>query len=87
MNDYEKNQLRARSYISEVVEMDPKFLGGIPRLRGTRYAVSQLFAELRDGSSIEEICENDDLDIEIVRKYLSGMSILYDIRDYDPIKE
>ena len=87
MNDYEKNQLRARSYISEVVEMDPKFLGGIPRLRGTRYAVSQLFDELRDGNSIEEICENYELEIDDVKKLLSGISILYDIRDYDPIKE
>lgn len=41
----------------EAVERDPEKLGGAWLFRGTRVPVSALFANLRDGASVDEFLE------------------------------
>ena len=64
----------AASALRGSVEIDPTKRSGIPVLKGTRFTISQLFAELADGRSILEIAENFDLDLATMKQLLQGFA-------------
>lgn len=55
--------------LSELIEISPAKLGGAPVLKGTRFSLAQLLAQLGDGDSLEDLVSNFDLD----RDQLSGV--------------
>jgi uncharacterized protein (DUF433 family) len=69
---------RARDSIfvlQECVEVSPEKLGGVPVLRGTRFSVSQLLAELADGETINGISDNYDIDEDLAARFLHALSV------------
>jgi len=63
----------------EQVQFCPRKLGGIPVLRGTRFSLAQLFAELADSDVVVEIANDFELDERQLRKTLYAFSLYYDI--------
>jgi uncharacterized protein (DUF433 family) len=59
---------------------DPGILGGLPVVKGTRFPVSQVLAELADDYKLSEIADSFDLDVEILRELLSGLSLQYEAK-------
>jgi uncharacterized protein (DUF433 family) len=64
----------AACVLRNCVEVDPKKRSGVPVLKGTRFTVAQLFAELADGRSIAEIADSFELDVEIIKQLLQGFA-------------
>ena len=60
------------------VEMNADKRGGVPVLRGTRFTVAQLFAELADGRSIVELAADFELEIEPIRELLQELANYFD---------
>jgi len=60
------------------VEVDPGKHGGIPVLRGTRFPVAQVFAEMSEGISIVELAADFDLDVEVLKQLLEALAINLD---------
>lgn len=58
----------------EYIESSPTKLGGIPVLRGTRFSITQLLAELADSDIIEEIAEDFELDANQIKGGLHALS-------------
>ncbi len=56
------------------IERDPMKRGGKPVLRGTRVTVGQILAELADGQSLNDLCDDMDLDLEWCKKLLNELS-------------
>ena len=63
------------------VDVDPKRRGGQPVLRGTRFTVSQIFAELADGNGPLELAENFALNEEGIRDLLRRMAQLIEMEE------
>jgi uncharacterized protein (DUF433 family) len=66
---------RAKVMLREAVEADPDTQGGVVVLRGTRFPIARVLAELAEDSSISDIAGDFDLDIEILKKFLQGMAV------------
>jgi len=49
-------------------------MGGLPVLRGTRFPLARVLAELADGVSIVVIAEDFDLEVESLKMLLDGMA-------------
>jgi uncharacterized protein (DUF433 family) len=65
--------------LSECVEIDPAKRSGVPVLRGTRFTLAQLLAELAEGKrTVDQIAEDFDLDAATARASLEGLSIYLD---------
>ncbi len=65
--------------LSECVEIHPAKRGAVPVLRGTRFTLAQLLAELAEGNrTLNEIAEDFDLDAATARAFLEGLSIYLD---------
>jgi len=64
----------AASVLHDCVEVNPNKRGGIPVLKGTRFTVAQLFAELADGRSVFELAEDFELDLENMKALLQGFA-------------
>lgn len=64
----------APSVLCDCVEVNPNKRGGIPVLKGTRFTVAQLFAELADGRSVIELAEAFELDLDNMKALLQGFS-------------
>jgi len=47
-------------------------------IRGTRFPVARVFAEISDGLSLSEIAEDFDLDVNMLRKLVEGLAILFE---------
>ena len=62
----------------DVVEVDPDRLGGIPVLKGTRFSVAQVLAELAEGRSVQEVADDFDLNHEHVSNLLVGLGTILD---------
>ncbi len=60
--------------LRECVEVNPGKRGGVPVLRGTRFTVSQLFAEIGEGRSLPEIADAFRLDLEQMKKVMESFS-------------
>ena len=54
----------ARELLEETVEVDSAISGGKPVLKGTRFPVSRVLAELAEGKSLRSISKEYDLDVE-----------------------
>src|SRR5208337_2628622 len=70
-------QAYGMSELSSVVDVDPERCAGVPVLAGTRFTVSQVFAELADGRSIYELADNFDIDAVVLESLLNGMSSIF----------
>lgn len=72
---YVECQIHAFVTITDVVEVDPHRRGGVPVLRGTNFTVAQIFAELAETNGVDEIADNFDLDVDMIRDVLNGFSL------------
>lgn len=79
--DYEQEQWlversrQAMIVLRNSVESRPGKLGGAPVLKGTRFSVTQLLAELADSDAVEEIADNFELDKNEIRQFLHAFSV------------
>lgn len=73
-----ERMLYASHVLRECVDVDPKRRGGIPVLKGTRFTLAQLLAELADGRSLPCIAEDFELDLQILEQFMRGLSICLD---------
>lgn len=69
---------RALKQLREFVEFDSEKRGGVPVLRGTRFRLSQLFAQFADGDSVNDLVENLDLDGEMLKNLMHSISVVID---------
>jgi uncharacterized protein (DUF433 family) len=68
----------AMQVLREYVEIDVLKRGGVPVLKGTRFTVAQLLAELAEGRSTSEIAEDFELEGEVIKNVLENLAILLD---------
>lgn len=73
--DIAERTRQAMGVLSQSIERDPRKLSGVPVLAGTRFSVPQLFAELSDSDSIDEIADEFQLDAEQIRVFLQALSV------------
>jgi uncharacterized protein (DUF433 family) len=64
--------------LRDCIEVNANKRGGVPVLKGTRFTLAQLFAEMADGRSIGEIAEDFDLDFGQLKQFLEGVAIQLD---------
>jgi uncharacterized protein (DUF433 family) len=64
--------------LRDCVEVNPNKRGGVPVLRGTRFTVAQLFAEIGEGRSIGDIAEDFELDLAVIKELFESFSIQLD---------
>jgi uncharacterized protein (DUF433 family) len=73
---YFETMLLGYDKLGEAVEINPRRRGGVPVLKGTRFTVAQTLAELADTSGVDEVARNYDLDANVIRKMLEGLSLV-----------
>lgn len=73
---YIQCQLHGLQTLNDTIEISPILRGGIPVLRGTRFTVSQLLAELANTCGPAEIAENFELDEEQIIAFLNGLALV-----------
>lgn len=61
-----------------IVEVNPRKLGGKPVLRGTRFSISQLLAEIGDHDVIKEIADDFELDEIQLRQVIHALALSLD---------
>jgi uncharacterized protein (DUF433 family) len=59
-----------------VVQISEQRRGGVPVLKGTRFTVAQVLAELGDSSGVQEVASNFDLDPVVIKEMLDGLSLI-----------
>jgi uncharacterized protein (DUF433 family) len=59
-------------------EVSPSKRGGVPVLKGTRFTLAQVLAEIAEGKSVPELAEDFELDLELIKEFLHGLAILLD---------
>jgi uncharacterized protein (DUF433 family) len=64
--------------LRDVVAVDPDIRSGTPVLRGTRFTVAQLLAELAEDRSIADIAASFRLDREQIRQVLESLATYLD---------
>lgn len=64
--------------LSNAIEIDPDVLGGVPVVRGTRVSVARVLAEIADNTSLSAIAENLEIDPELLKNIIEGLSIRLD---------
>ena len=64
--------------LSDCVEINPDKLGGVPVLKGTRISVAQVLAEIGEGQSVEAVADDFDLDVELVKRLVTGLAVCLD---------
>jgi uncharacterized protein (DUF433 family) len=64
--------------LRDCVEVNAGKRGSIPVLRGTRFTLSQLFAEISEGRSLLEIAADFGLDLDQMKKFMESFSIHID---------
>ena len=68
-------------YLEDSVEINPDVRGGKLVLKGTRFPVSRLLAEISEGKySLREIANDYDLDYRRTKKFIEVLSIIYDVK-------
>lgn len=70
---------RALQTIEDSLEANRKKCSGVLILKGTRFPLSQLFAELADGKSIKSIARSFDLDREQMSNFLHAIAVRLDV--------
>ena len=61
-----------------MIEVNKNKRGGRPVVKGTRFPVSQLLAELADDLKLSDIAESYDLDLEALKDILRYLSTRMD---------
>ncbi len=64
--------------LGECVEWNPNKVGGVPVLKGTRISVAQILAEIGEGQSAEEVADDFELDVNLVKKLVQGLAVCLD---------
>jgi len=64
--------------LNECIDVDANLRGGIPVVKGTRFPVSQLLAEIADSELLSGLALEFSLDGEVIRRLLEGLSICLD---------
>ncbi|WP_082483776.1 DUF433 domain-containing protein [Methylobacterium sp. Leaf87] len=62
--------------LKDTVDIDRSVRGGVPVLKGTRFTIAQLLAELSETRGPDEIAENFDLSADQIRNLLNGLAML-----------
>ncbi len=60
-------------------EVNARKRGGVPVLKGTRFTLSQLLAEIAEGRSVAEIAEDFELDLAMIKQFLEGLALYLDL--------
>lgn len=60
--------------LRDTVVIDPDIRNGVPVLKGTRFTIPQLFAEIADGRSVDQLARAFSLDVEQIRDFLHGLA-------------
>jgi uncharacterized protein (DUF433 family) len=68
----------ASAQLSDCVERNPQKLNGVPVVKGSRISVAQIFAEIAEGLSPDEVADDFSLDPYLVRRLVGGVSICLD---------
>jgi uncharacterized protein (DUF433 family) len=66
---------RAVMILENSVESRKDVLGGVPVLKGTRFSVGQLFAELAEGENIDTLASDCELDREALSTLLHALAV------------
>lgn len=64
----------ALAELRECTESHPDKLSGVPVLRGTRFTLAQLLAELADGRNTQEIADAFTIEATLIERFLYGLS-------------
>ena len=67
-------ELQAALALADCAEVNPKRLGGVPTLKGTRFPIAQVLSQIADGDSIDDLAENFDLDREQLSTLLHALA-------------
>ena len=70
--------LNALRMLGDSVETNLEKRKGIPVLKGTRFTIAQLLAEIADGRNIVDISVDFELDLQTIRHFLEGLSLYLD---------
>ncbi|MCE9530617.1 MAG: DUF433 domain-containing protein [Planctomycetes bacterium] len=65
---------QAMVMLRDTVVIDPDIRNGVPVLKGTRFTIPQLFAEIADGRSVDQLARAFSLDVEQIRDFLHGLA-------------
>jgi uncharacterized protein (DUF433 family) len=76
--EFARRAREAMVALQECVEVSPEVLGGVPVLRGTRFSVPQLFAELADSSGLAELADDFELDPALLQRFLHALAVYLD---------
>ena len=60
------------------VEYNPKRLGGMPTIAGTRFPICRIFAELTDNQTLAEIADDYNQDLEQILDIFSELSLIFE---------
>jgi len=58
----------------DYVMTDPEIMSGVPVLKGTRFPIAQILAELANDYSISEIAEDFNLDENKITGFLNNLA-------------
>jgi len=64
--------------LTDCVEVNLQKRGGVPVLKGTRFTVAQLLAEVAAGRSVPEIAEDFNLERNLIERLLDGLALSLD---------
>ena len=70
--------IEAARLLEDSVEIDSAVRGGVPVIRGTRIGIGRIFAEIADDKPLSEIADSLDLDVDVLKKVIEGISIHLD---------
>jgi uncharacterized protein (DUF433 family) len=80
-------KLKTQQWVSECIangyqaltmslDIDPDIRGGVPVLKGTGFTASQALAELADTSGVLELSMEFEIDPNVVKEMLNGLSLI-----------
>lgn len=61
----------------EEMEVNENIRGGVPVLRGTRFPVARILADVADGCKLSEIAKDYDQDLGKMRKFMKELAMFY----------
>jgi uncharacterized protein (DUF433 family) len=78
-------RLEQATYLAlEHIDVDSMIRGGVPVLRGTRFTIAQVLAEVADGSSVADLTTDYDLERSRIVGALRSLAAALD-RQYKPL--
>ncbi len=69
---------QAMNMLHETVDIDQDLMKGVPVLKGTRFPISQLLAEIAEGRSVDQIAKAFRLNLELIKDLLHGLALHLD---------